>query len=99
MKPIRRASAGSFESSDLLVLVEPAPAGTGRKIELDSVVLLQFGGAIRAEIERILDRFEVQDVQLIIKDKGALAPTIAARIETAIRRSAGLQEGTTYEAE
>ena len=93
MDPKQRATAGSFESSDMLVLVEPVGAGTGRVIELDSVVLSQYGESIRAEVTRILDQLRVRDAKLVIRDKGALAPTIAARVETAIRRALGMQEG------
>jgi citrate lyase subunit gamma (acyl carrier protein) len=92
MKLMHRASAGSFESSDMLVLVEPAGAGTGRVIELDSVVLSQYGESIRAEVNRILDQHQVRDAKLVIRDKGALVPTIGARVETAIRRALGTQE-------
>lgn len=99
MDPKQRASAGTFESSDILVLIEPAGAGTGRNVELDSIVIRQYGEDIRKEIDRVLDRYEVVDIKLIAKDKGALAPTIAARVETALRRSLGIQEGTGYEAE
>ncbi len=35
----------------------------------------------------MLDEFEMTDIHLIAKDKGALEPTIKARLETAIRRS------------
>lgn len=90
MVPRQRASAGSFESSDMLVLVEPVAAGQGRAIEIESVVLLQFGESIRAEVNRILDQYEVGDARLVIRDKGALAPTISARVETALRRALGL---------
>ena len=42
----------------------------------------------------MLDAFEMTDIHLIAKDKGALEPTIKARLETAIRRSMDEQEGT-----
>ncbi len=99
MEPKHRASAGSLESSDMLVLVEPAERGSGRAIELDSVVLLQYGDSIRAEVNRILERYQVTDARLVIRDKGALAPTIAARVETALLRALGMQKGTAYETE
>jgi citrate lyase subunit gamma (acyl carrier protein) len=99
MTPKRRASAGTLESSDLLVLVEPAQAGSGRQINLESVVLLQFGESIRKEVARLLDQYEIADVKMTIRDKGALAPTIAARLETAICRALGIEEGTSYAAE
>jgi citrate lyase subunit gamma (acyl carrier protein) len=42
----------------------------------------------------MLDQFEMTDIHLIAKDKGALEPTIKARLETAIKRALGQQEGT-----
>lgn len=89
-----KAQAGSFESSDVLIMVEPQPVGTGRKIELESIVLQQFGDDLLSQINRDLDVFEVDDVRVIINDKGALPPTVSARLETALKRSAGLQSGT-----
>lgn len=99
MNPTRRASAGTLESSDLLVLVQPAEKGGGRRIDLESVVILQFGESIRTEIGRLLDQYGITDVIMTVRDKGALAPTISARVETAIRRAVGIEEGTAYEAE
>jgi len=87
MQPKIPAQAGTLESSDALVLVEPAAAGTGRAIELESNVMTQYGRHIRRQVEAVLDEFSIPDVRLIVKDKGALDATIRARVETAIRRS------------
>ncbi|MEA3504583.1 MAG: citrate lyase acyl carrier protein [Bacteroidota bacterium] len=89
-----RAKAGSFESSDILILSEPADKGTGRDVRINSAVMLQFGDSIKEAITNILDKYEIDDVKLTAQDKGALIPTISARVETAIKRSLGLQEGT-----
>ena len=90
-------NCGTLESSDIQVLVEPLESGSGRVIEFESIVKKQFGKDITNEITSILDKFEVQDIHLIANDKGALAPTIKARVETAVKRAAGLQEGTFYD--
>ena len=89
-----KAQAGSFESSDVLIMVEPQPIGVGRKIELESIVMQQFGDDLLNQIHRDLDAFGIDDIRVIINDKGALPPTISARLETALKRSAGLQAGT-----
>lgn len=89
-----RAQAGSLESSDLLVVVDKAEAGSGRQIELNSAVALQFGSSIMEEIHKVLDRFEIKDINVLIEDKGALQPTICARMETALLRAMDKQEGT-----
>ncbi|RPH34225.1 MAG: citrate lyase acyl carrier protein [Bacteroidales bacterium] len=89
----QQAQAGTFESSDMLVLVEPVSEGTGRVIELHSPVMVQFGKSIKEEINNALDEYEIKDVRLICNDKGALSATISARVETAIRRALQIQDG------
>ncbi len=87
MKPLFASQAGTFESSDLIVLIEPGEKNTGRKIEIESIVMLQFGDNLKAIVSRMLDQYELTDIHLIIKDKGALEPVVLARLETAILRS------------
>ncbi len=87
MKPKVPAQAGSLESSDVMILVEPAAEGSGRHIELESNVMMQFGRRIREQVMMALDRLSVSDVRILVKDKGALDATVQARVETAIRRS------------
>ena len=87
MQPKVPAQAGTLESSDALVLVEPVAAGSGRQIELESIVMLQYGSRIRQQVTMTLDRLSVADVRILVKDKGALDATVQARVETAIRRS------------
>ncbi|MBP1624278.1 MAG: hypothetical protein H6Q07_2298 [Acidobacteria bacterium] len=87
MQPKVPAQAGTLESSDALVLVEPVAAGSGRQIELESNVMLQYGSRIRQQVSTTLDRLSVADVRILVKDKGALDATVQARVETAIRRS------------
>jgi len=88
------AQAGTFESSDILIMVEPAE--NGREIDIDSSVLIQYKDLLLGEINTVLDKYEISNIHLIAKDKGALSCTIAARTETAILRSIGLQKGTSY---
>ncbi|MCU4157368.1 citrate lyase acyl carrier protein [Carboxylicivirga sp. A043] len=90
----QKAQAGSFESSDILVMVEPVEKGAGRLIELKSIVMQQFGEDLLKQIHANLDKFAIADVRLIINDKGALPPTVSARLETALKRAAQLQTGT-----
>lgn len=87
MKIIKKAQAGSFESSDILVLVEPVTDNSGRKIEIDSTVMKEYGSNIKKLIDKCLDSYHIQNIHLIAKDKGALDPTISARIETALKRA------------
>jgi citrate lyase subunit gamma (acyl carrier protein) len=88
------AQAGTFESSDILVMVEPVTKGSGRDIDLTSSVYMHYADSISNVIIKVLDKFKVEDVKILAKDKGALDPTIEARVETAIKRALGIQEGT-----
>jgi citrate lyase subunit gamma (acyl carrier protein) len=81
------AQAGTLESSDILVMVEPVEPGTGRQIDLESNVMTQYGERIKEQVTRILDALYIADVHILVKDKGALDATIWARVETAIQRS------------
>jgi citrate lyase subunit gamma (acyl carrier protein) len=94
MKPKISAQSGTFESSDVIILIEPLPDNSGRNIELSSTVFHQYGESFNKIVVEMLDEFDMTDIHLIAKDKGALEPTIKARLETAIRRSMGEQEST-----
>ena len=83
---LKPASAGTMESSDVLVELVPAQ---GREIQLTSVVEAQFGDSIRAVAGEMLDQFGLNDVCLRIDDRGALECVLRARIETAILRAKG----------
>ena len=87
-KIIRRATAGTLESSDVFVTLEP---GEGLEIEIDSVVQKQFGDSIRRSVEEGLAELDVHNARLSIVDRGALDCVIRARVETAVLR--GKEEG------
>ena len=81
----KAAVAGTMESSDCMVTVEP---GSGQiDLDLDSVVIRQYGRQIKKVIYDTLKRLDVDDVKLTVVDKGALDCTIKARIEAAVFRS------------
>lgn len=86
MTVTRRASAGTLESSDVFVTLEPAE---GLTIDIDSVVKEQFGDAIRAACEDVLREMDVTDARVSIVDRGALDCVIRARVETAVLRGRG----------
>ena len=85
-KIIRRATAGTLESSDVFVTLEPA---SGLEIEIDSVVQKQFGEAIRKVAEETLKELDIHEGRLSIVDRGALDYVIRARVETAVLRGKG----------
>jgi len=87
LKLIRSSQAGSLESNDLLVLVKPENNDSGIKLEIESVVINQFGDRIRDIVKKKLEAMNVENVYIKIQDKGALDCTIEARIEAAIKRA------------
>ncbi len=81
----RKATAGTTQSSDLMVVVEPADS---LLIEIESTVKKQFEHLIRARIEEPLARLGVTTGRVKVTDRGALDYAIDARIEAALRRAA-----------
>jgi citrate lyase subunit gamma (acyl carrier protein) len=81
----RKASAGTMQSSDLVVSVEPAAA---LAIEIESTVKKQFEHLIRRCVEATLGRLGVTSGLVRISDRGALDYAIEARVEAAVRRAA-----------
>lgn len=80
------AMAGTLESSDAQVTVEP---GTGLEVSIQSSVLNQYGRQIKAAVLETLERLEVTDARVTVVDKGALDCTLKARVECAVFRSCG----------
>ena len=83
MQIVKNASAGTMESSDVYVEIEPA---AGVTVELESVVKLQFGDAIEPVVREVLAENGVEDAAVRIHDRGALECVIRARVETALLR-------------
>ncbi len=85
MEITRPAIAGTLESSDCQVTVEP---GDGQiEVYLESEVINQYGNQIKKVVLATLERLQVDNVRLTMIDKGALDCTIKARVEGAIYRS------------
>jgi citrate lyase subunit gamma (acyl carrier protein) len=87
MDIIKGGVAGTMESSDIMITIEPGAAGI--EIDLQSVVEKQFGGEIRRAILETLAELSVKDARISAVDKGALDCTIRARTKTAVFRSGG----------
>lgn len=86
MNIVKPAIAGTLESSDAMVTIEPNEAG-GIILELESSVYQQYGRRIHEVIYETLDRLDVQDAFLRVVDKGALDCTLKARVECAVFRA------------
>ena len=77
---------GSKVRSDCWVGVELRESG-GLKIEMQSKVIGMFGKRIIAQIEEGCAALGVQHAEIRVVDQGALPFTLAARLETAVRRA------------
>ena len=80
------AVAGTLESSDAMVTVEP---GEGIELSVSSSVMNQYGRQIKATVLETLQRLDVTDARVTVVDKGALDCTLKARVECAVFRSTG----------
>lgn len=81
------AVAGTMESSDAMVRVEPKKDG-GIEIELESSVEKQFGRQIRQTIREVAKGLGVENACITVIDKGALDCTMKARTAAALFRAA-----------
>ena len=84
MEIVRNASAGTMESSDVSVEIEPG--NEGLQIRLESVVRVQFGDSIEAVVREVLQENGVENAAVHVVDRGALECVIRARVETAVLR-------------
>jgi citrate lyase subunit gamma (acyl carrier protein) len=87
MQITQTAVAGTMESSDIMITLEPL--SNGIEIELQSMVEKQFGRKIRQVITETLADLQVSGARVSAVDKGALDCTIQARVKTAVYRGAG----------
>ena len=87
MKLTGKGRAGTLESGDILIEVEPTQGET--EILLRSSVMRLYGQQIREVLLLTLAELDLQGVLLAAQDKGALDCTIKARLLTAIARVGG----------
>ena len=87
MKLITTGSAGTMESNDIMITVEPTDEG-GVQVELTSSVYQQFGKQIIAVIRETAADYGVENALITAVDKGALDCTVRARVATALTRAA-----------
>lgn len=84
------AVAGTLESSDAQVMVEPNDSGI--TLSLTSSVMNQYGRQIKETVLETLARLGVENAAVTVVDKGALDCTIKARVECAVFRSCGASQ-------
>ena len=87
MEIVKTASAGTVESSDIIVTIEPAEQD-GVEVVLTSSVMAQFGKQIERVIRDTLSDLGVEKAHVEAVDKGALDCTVRARTAAAAYRAA-----------
>ncbi len=90
----KSAVAGTLESSDAQVTVEPSE--NGLELEISSSVMNQYGRQIRATVLKTLERLEVSSGHITVVDKGALDCTLKARVECAVYRSNDVKDALPW---
>lgn len=86
MKIVKTGVAGTMESSDIIVTIEPADTEEV-KLNLESDVMQQYGKKIEETILDTLHKLNVTSAIVTAVDKGALDCTVAARTEAAVYRA------------
>ena len=82
-----KASAGTMESSDAYVEIEPFD--NGLNIEIESVVIKQYGEKIKWAVSEVMKEQGIENASVRVMDRGALECVIRARVETAVLRGRG----------
>ena len=90
----KAATAGTLESSDCMVTIEPNDEGV--EFSLSSSVINQYGNQIRKVALETLKNLDIDNVRITIVDKGALDCTLKARIEGAVYRSVDQYENLPW---
>lgn len=92
-KILTTAQAGTLESSDIMVTVAPVADGSGIIIELESIVMAQYGQVIRQTLAKVVADHGIHDVHIKAVDRGALDCTIKARTMAALGRAGAVLKG------
>ena len=79
--------AGTLESSDAMITVEPANQG-GIVIDVSSSVKRQFGRQIEETVLNTIKELGVENANVKVVDKGALNYALIARTKAAVYRAA-----------
>lgn len=86
MKIRKAANAGTLESSDIMIALEPGSGSV--EIDLQSTVDMYYHDQIMEVLTQVLQQMAVDDATVRVIDHGALDCTIRARMTTAIKRAA-----------
>jgi citrate lyase subunit gamma (acyl carrier protein) len=86
-KILREATAGMLDKGDVAVQLRPGPIGSGIQVEIESKVYALFGDQIKTSVLEEIERYQLTDMFVSVKDQGALDYAIRARVQTAIERA------------
>lgn len=86
MKIIKKSVAGTLESSDCMISVEPNKENKV-VIDIESIVYDQYGDAILKAAQQVVDEMNVENACISIHDRGAYDCVIGARMEAALLRA------------
>ncbi|HPJ86465.1 MAG TPA: citrate lyase acyl carrier protein [Bacillota bacterium] len=75
--------AGSLESNDVMITIKESEE---QKIEIKSIVDAFFHDDIENTVKDVLRTKKLENVEVLVQDRGALDYTIRARLLTAIAR-------------
>ena len=87
MKIKHAAVAGTLESSDVMVRIEPLEDTQEVSVQITSSVEKQFGDAIANIVQEMITQHDIQGAQIIVDDKGALECVLRARLEALLARA------------
>ena len=83
MRIVRNATAGTLESSDAMVFVSPGERGI--QVDLESSVYSRFGKHMEDLIRHTAEEMGAENIQIRVRDYGALDCTLRARVKTALK--------------
>jgi len=90
----KNAIAGTLESSDVQITIEPSHEGI--ELFISSSVMNLYGKQIKATVLHTLERLGVESARVTVVDKGAVDCTIKARVECAVFRAAEIKENLPW---
>ena len=90
MQIVKQASAGTLESSDVMVTLKPN-AQSGILVSISGKMAYPFGESMEATVRDVMREFDITDAVVELEDRGALDCVIRARTQTAVCRSLGIR--------
>jgi citrate lyase subunit gamma (acyl carrier protein) len=88
VKLAKMSIAGSLESNDALITIQPVDK-RGVELVIESIVEKQFRDRIEKAVRQVLKDYDIDGVYVRVQDRGALDCTLKARMEAAILRGKG----------